>query len=162
FATEIERELRMLEEYVMTDDVSDDVGESLMIRDENFEPPEVPFQPKPTSVSINAVHESSVSSHGTGTNAGSSSSMRSTSHDDFPAVLFHDAIYDPLAGDNEARSAEVAARFGASERACDLIRLTARHGKLSPADVDRDAALFLDCDTQILATEPAVFDAYDA
>ena len=52
FATEIERELRMLEEYVMTDDVSDDVGENLMARDEDFEPPEVPFQPKPTSVSI--------------------------------------------------------------------------------------------------------------
>ncbi len=52
FAQEIERELRMLEEFVMTDDVSDDVGESLMVRDEDFEPPEVPFQPKPTSVSI--------------------------------------------------------------------------------------------------------------
>ena len=52
FANEIERELRMLEEYVMTDDVSDDVGESMMTRDENFEPPEVPFQPKPTSVSL--------------------------------------------------------------------------------------------------------------
>jgi hypothetical protein len=52
FATEIERELRMLEEYVMTDSPSDDVGESLMIRDADFEPPEVPFQPKPTSVSV--------------------------------------------------------------------------------------------------------------
>jgi serine/threonine-protein kinase len=52
FAQEIERELRMLEEYVMTDEVSDDVGENLMVRDEDFEPPEVPFQPKPTSVSI--------------------------------------------------------------------------------------------------------------
>ena len=52
FAQEIERELRMLEEFVMTDDVSDDVGESLMVRDNDFEPPEVPFQPKPTSVSI--------------------------------------------------------------------------------------------------------------
>ncbi len=59
FATEIERELRMLEEYVMTDDVSDDVGESLMVRDEDFEPPEVPFQPKPTSVSIIAAREAS-------------------------------------------------------------------------------------------------------
>ncbi|MBL0213171.1 MAG: serine/threonine protein kinase [Myxococcales bacterium] len=57
FAIEIERELRMLEEYVMTDDVSDDVGESLMLRDEDFEPPEVPFQPKPTSVSIIAARE---------------------------------------------------------------------------------------------------------
>ena len=55
FATEIERELRMLEEFVMTDDVSDDVGESLMQRDDDFEPPEVPFQPKPTSVSVAAL-----------------------------------------------------------------------------------------------------------
>lgn len=68
FATEIERELRMLEEYVMTDDVSDDVGESLMLRDENFEPPEVPFQPKPTSVSIIAARESG---------------SRDSQHDDF-------------------------------------------------------------------------------
>jgi serine/threonine-protein kinase len=52
FAQEIERELRMLEEYVLTDDVSDDVGENLIPRDEDFEPVEVPFQPKPTSVSI--------------------------------------------------------------------------------------------------------------
>jgi serine/threonine-protein kinase len=52
FATEIERELRMLEEYVMTDSPSDDVGESLMVRDADFEPPEVPFHPKPTSVSV--------------------------------------------------------------------------------------------------------------
>jgi serine/threonine protein kinase len=52
FATEIERELRMLEEYVLTDDPSDDVGENLIPADENFEPAEVPFQPKPTSVSI--------------------------------------------------------------------------------------------------------------
>jgi serine/threonine-protein kinase len=52
FAQEIERELRMLEEFVMSDEPSDDVGESLMVRDEDFEPPEVPFQPKPTSVSV--------------------------------------------------------------------------------------------------------------
>ncbi|HEX4416964.1 MAG TPA: serine/threonine-protein kinase [Kofleriaceae bacterium] len=59
FATEIERELRMLEEYVLDEEVSDDVGESLMARDEDFEPPEVPFQPKPTSVSIIAARDSS-------------------------------------------------------------------------------------------------------
>jgi serine/threonine-protein kinase len=51
FSSEIERELRMLEEFVMADEPSDDVGESLMVRDD-FEPPEVPFQPKPTSVSV--------------------------------------------------------------------------------------------------------------
>jgi len=59
FATEIERELRMLEEYVLDEEVSDDVGESLMSRDEDFEPPEVPFHPKPTSVSISAAPEAS-------------------------------------------------------------------------------------------------------
>jgi hypothetical protein len=59
FAAEIERELRMLEEYVLDEEVSDDVGESLMARDEDFEPPEVPFQPKPTSVSIAAIRDSS-------------------------------------------------------------------------------------------------------
>ncbi|MFN0245713.1 MAG: serine/threonine protein kinase [Kofleriaceae bacterium] len=63
FATEIERELRMLEEFVMTDEPSDDVGESLMVRDEDFEPPEVPFQPKPTSVSIIAAREAGHSRH---------------------------------------------------------------------------------------------------
>jgi serine/threonine-protein kinase len=59
FAQEIERELRMLEEYVLTDDVSDDVGENLMGGDENFDAPEVPFQPKPTSVSIAALSSNS-------------------------------------------------------------------------------------------------------
>jgi hypothetical protein len=39
----------------MTDSPSDDVGESLMVRDDDFEPPEVPFQPKPTSVSVAAL-----------------------------------------------------------------------------------------------------------
>src|SRR3569623_1146764 len=59
------RQLRLiLEEYVMADDVSEDVGESMMQRDDDFEPPEVPFQPKPTSVSIAAI--------GTGTNGGDS------------------------------------------------------------------------------------------
>jgi len=55
FATEIERELRMLEEFVMTDEPSDDVGVSMIQRDDDFEPPEVPFHPKPTSVSVAAL-----------------------------------------------------------------------------------------------------------
>ena len=52
FAQEIERELRMLEEYVLGDEVSDDVGENLIAPDADFEPVDVPFQPKPTSVSV--------------------------------------------------------------------------------------------------------------
>src|SRR6185503_2134410 len=68
FAQEIERELRMLEEFVLDEDVSDDLGESLMSRDEDFEPPEVPFQPKPTSVSILAIPEASDASDASGSN----------------------------------------------------------------------------------------------
>lgn len=78
------------------------------------------------------------------------------------AVLFHDVIYDPLAKDNEARSAALAVEHGASARASELIAMTARHGALTAADVDRDAAHFLDSDTAILGAAPDAFDAYDA
>jgi serine/threonine-protein kinase len=78
FAAEIERELRMLEEYVLDEDVSDDVGESLMSRDEDFEPPEVPFQPKPTSVSILATPDASDASDSSGANEFSSESNHTT------------------------------------------------------------------------------------
>jgi predicted metal-dependent HD superfamily phosphohydrolase len=89
----------------------------------------------------------------------------------FLAALFHDAVYVPGRSDNEAQSAELAAqaldtflpRQGLDLTLIqDLILLTARHGSLSPADVDRDAALFLDCDLAILAADPQRFDAYDA
>ncbi len=79
------------------------------------------------------------------------------------ACVFHDAVYDPLAKDNEPRSAELARTLaGAGERTVELILLTARHGRLAPGDVDDEAALFLDCDMAILAAAPAAFDAYDA
>lgn len=86
------------------------------------------------------------------------------------AVLYHDAIYDAGRSDNEARSAQLAVEQIAawlpdagvdSGRVARLIELTARHGHLDIADVDRDAALFLDCDMAILAAPPAAFDAYD-
>jgi serine/threonine-protein kinase len=80
FAQEIERELRMLEEYVLTDDVSDDVGENLMGGDDNFDAPEVPFQPKPTSVSIAALAEQSSISPHTGTNGDWGGDSQFTTH----------------------------------------------------------------------------------
>jgi len=82
--------------------------------------------------------------------------------DVYAAVLFHDAIYDPQRKDNEARSSDLAKDHGASDYARLLIMLTSKHGQLDPADVDRDAANFLDCDTAILGAEPPQFDAYDA
>jgi predicted metal-dependent HD superfamily phosphohydrolase len=86
------------------------------------------------------------------------------------AVLYHDAIYEAGRRDNEARSADLAVEHIArwlpdagvdAARVAELINLTARHGTFVPGDVDRDAALFLDCDMAILGAAPAVFDAYD-
>lgn len=86
------------------------------------------------------------------------------------AVLYHDAIYEAGRKDNEARSAELAREHIArwlpdrgidATRVAELINLTARHGSLAPGDVDRDAALFLDCDMAILAADAATFAAYD-
>jgi predicted metal-dependent HD superfamily phosphohydrolase len=83
------------------------------------------------------------------------------------AILFHDAIYVAGAKDNEARSAELAreaiARYALAvdvARVEELILLTARHGTLSPSDVDEEAALFLDCDMAILGSDS--FARYDA
>jgi len=56
FAAEIERELRMLEEFVLADQVSDDVGENLIAAAEEARPDEVPFQPKPTRTAVAPIH----------------------------------------------------------------------------------------------------------
>jgi predicted metal-dependent HD superfamily phosphohydrolase len=87
------------------------------------------------------------------------------------AILFHDAIYDPLAKTNEAESA-VRARQRLPKhnwpgtdaqlaRVTLLIEATAHHGQSAPAVDDADLALFLDCDTAILGAEPAKFEVYD-
>src|SRR5215813_6459154 len=86
------------------------------------------------------------------------------------ATVYHDAIYVPGAKDNKARSAELALaqiREHLHHEALDvarvaqLINLTARHGSLTPDEVDAEAALFLDCDMAILGAEPDAFDRYD-
>jgi predicted metal-dependent HD superfamily phosphohydrolase len=88
----------------------------------------------------------------------------------FLALVFHDVVYEPGAKDNEARSAEVAERAIShhlagedidAARVKELVSLTARHGALEEADVDRDAALFCDCDMAILAAPTEAFEAYD-
>jgi predicted metal-dependent HD superfamily phosphohydrolase len=86
------------------------------------------------------------------------------------AILFHDAIYDPRASDNEARSADLlestmknAARTDDIVCAKDLILATHKH---TTAAVDRrfvsDAELFLDMDLSILGAGEGRFDDYDA
>lgn len=85
------------------------------------------------------------------------------------AALYHDAVYVAGCADNEAKSADIAADQIARwlpdddvdvDRVRTLIELTACHGRLAQADVDAEAALFLDCDMAILAAPPAQFDAY--
>ena len=81
------------------------------------------------------------------------------------ALWWHDAIYDPRASDNEARSAELAARdlphLGASPEdvaeVARLIRLTAGH---QVAEDDRLGAVLVSIDLAILATPPPVYEAY--
>jgi hypothetical protein len=44
----------MLEEFVLADDVSDDLGENLIPVSDDVPPPDVPFQPKPTQTVLPA------------------------------------------------------------------------------------------------------------
>lgn len=88
----------------------------------------------------------------------------------FLAALFHDAVYIAGAHDNEERSAALArasierwlpvAALDVA-RVEELILLTAKHGALVAAQVDDEAALFLDCDMAILGTSETRFDEYD-
>lgn len=81
------------------------------------------------------------------------------------AIWWHDAIYDPRASDNEARSAELARRdlpgLGASaedvQEVMRLIRLTAGH---EVAPDDRLGAVLVSIDLAVLGAEPAAYDAY--
>ncbi len=87
----------------------------------------------------------------------------------FVAILFHDAIYEAGRADNETRSAVLAMsaiqRWQIAVNAArvgELIGLTARHGDIDAADIDVDAAMFLDCDMAILAADWPAFEAYEA
>lgn len=81
------------------------------------------------------------------------------------AIWFHDAVYEPLADDNEERSAawarrslaELGVRTGTIEEVARLILLT-RHA--TPPD-DPAGRLLCDIDLSILGRSPAVFDVYD-
>jgi len=86
------------------------------------------------------------------------------------ALYWHDAIYDPMRGDNEAVSANLLREEGAGalpeitlEEAAVIIEATAKHqlpDKLS-GEALKDAALFLDMDLSILGARAEVFDGYE-
>lgn len=83
------------------------------------------------------------------------------------AAWLHDAIYDPLAKDNETRSADWARRdlvaYGLpaadAEAVAVLINKTTSH---HAGEATADEALFLDMDFAILGAPRAVYDVYAA
>ncbi|WP_201978398.1 HD domain-containing protein [Hymenobacter rubidus] len=83
------------------------------------------------------------------------------------AVWFHDAVYNALKHDNEARSAAEALAFlkdstlepARQQRVAFLIERTADHTQPQPAD-DADLLLFLDADLSILGASEADYWAY--
>jgi len=82
------------------------------------------------------------------------------------AILFHDAIYEPLAHDNEAASAALmvgyGARFGLDPAAvarAEPIILATKHADATV--IDPETALMLDADLSILGSDPATFATYE-
>ncbi|HEX5378016.1 MAG TPA: phosphohydrolase [Phenylobacterium sp.] len=81
------------------------------------------------------------------------------------AIWWHDAVYDPRASDNEARSADLARRelreLDASiherEEVARLIRLTAGHEVEAE---DRLGEILVSIDLAILGAQPAAYDQY--
>ena len=77
------------------------------------------------------------------------------------AAWYHDVIYDPRASDNEQRSADFLRLAMPDsphlESACRLILLTQTH---QAAEDDHEGHLLLDADLAILASTPALYDAY--
>jgi predicted metal-dependent HD superfamily phosphohydrolase len=81
------------------------------------------------------------------------------------ALWFHDAIYRTHRNDNEARSAQWAARFltehGAAKEVVanvhDYVMATAH----AAAELSGDAALVVDIDLSILGQPPAVYDEFE-
>jgi predicted metal-dependent HD superfamily phosphohydrolase len=83
------------------------------------------------------------------------------------ALLFHDAVYEPLARDNESRSAELLVEEGRRawieesvlQRARPLVEATAH---AAAAEVDsEEACIVLDADLSILGAEPSAFGEYE-
>jgi predicted metal-dependent HD superfamily phosphohydrolase len=83
------------------------------------------------------------------------------------AVWFHDAVYNALKSDNEARSADLARAFlqhsalepARQQRVAFLIERTADHTQPQPPD-DADLLYFLDADLSILGAPEADYWAY--
>jgi len=81
------------------------------------------------------------------------------------ALWFHDAIYDTHAKDNEAQSADWAARVlhdaGAEKPVIDRVRTLIMATCHDALPETRDACVLVDIDLSILGAPPERFDAYE-
>lgn len=77
------------------------------------------------------------------------------------ALLFHDAIYDPRASDNEARSAALAIERLAGAAPAAIERIAAAIEATRTHEGRGDAALVIDVDLSILGEERAPYDAFE-
>jgi len=81
------------------------------------------------------------------------------------AVWLHDVIYDPRASDNEARSADFAARLlagsGAAPEAAGAVRALIMATRHEAPPEDADARYVVDADLSILGAPAAEFDRYE-
>jgi predicted metal-dependent HD superfamily phosphohydrolase len=78
------------------------------------------------------------------------------------AAWFHDAVYDPRAGDNEERSAALARAAVPAHLADEVVRLVlVTKGHATGTD-DRNGSLLCDADLAILAASPDRYARYAA
>jgi predicted metal-dependent HD superfamily phosphohydrolase len=81
------------------------------------------------------------------------------------ALWYHDAVYDPRRGDNEALSADLATKTlrlaGADERLVERIRCMIMATQGHEAGDDGDCAILLDVDLAILGAAPDRFAEYE-
>jgi len=82
------------------------------------------------------------------------------------AAFFHDAVYDPTRGDNEAQSADLAREVliavdrPEADDVAAIVLATATHQL--PDGAPRETAAFLDADLAILAAPADVYETYTA
>lgn len=80
------------------------------------------------------------------------------------AAFFHDAVYDPMASDNEAQSARLAERqlcaLGWPVRRRLAVGLMIEATAAHAATDDPDTAVLLDADLAVLGSDPGRYQAY--
>jgi predicted metal-dependent HD superfamily phosphohydrolase len=81
------------------------------------------------------------------------------------ALWFHDAVYDPKAGDNEEQSAALAteclACFGAKHELAEYVALLVMATKCHEVGTNVDAAVMVDVDLSILGRDTKRFFEYE-